>query len=258
MPTLQEAKETVNSYKKTSPGVFEPFTPAPGGSYYAERAQGGYELVNPEDKTPTPSKTTLSSGVGIQKTLDTGTSSGLRTVSSTSLPKPIQTGLTKTATTKFVPSSAPTPQFVAPEYKQIGYDTRRVAFLRQQAAAPARRAAIKALQRAFTSSYSSGPLRDMAIRNALQEYGSAYANIMQGAEQQAESQYAAQTAEQRAANLAEYQGSLAAAQAEFQSAWKSWMAGGQNVTTETATPTYAYESFNKAGTPTMTTFGGKY
>ena len=246
MPTLTEAKNTAKKYQMTGEGVFEEMEVQPGQSYYQKRGQGGYELVSPDGAQEGSGTQPFysrkpSGGVSMWRTPSTG-GGNLSTISSMSDhveqtgPKPVGTKVTTTS--QYVAPAGPQPEYKAPSYKAVGYNKRRVSFLRQQAAGPARRAATQALQRAFTSSYSSGPLRDMAIRNALREYGSAYAEIMAGAGTEARREYEAETAEKRAANLAEYQAAMSAAQSEFAAAWNVWAKSGTTETTQTSAPIY--------------------
>jgi len=126
-----------------------------------------------------------------------------------------------------------------PEYKALPYDQRRIAALTQKKAGPARRAAMRTLQRAFAQSYQSKPMRDVAIRNALKEYGQAYGQILTSAESAAEAQYAQERAEKVRENIMNYEAALRKEELNFRAAWDAWLKGGTQVTTGVTTQEYA-------------------
>lgn len=167
-------------------------------------------------------------GTGAQKRIG----GGLRTVSSTPRTATAGGGATGTRqTTTWTPPTGPRPEFEAPDYEPVEFDKRRLKTLRQRHAAPFRREAMKALQGAFTRSYGSKPERDMAIRNALNQYGTAYGKVMAQAEQTAQAEYAMERSELQQERILEFKAAMTKAQADFTSAWQTWSKSGTAIST---------------------------
>jgi hypothetical protein len=165
------------------------------------------------------------------------TGGGIRTVSSERI-QPIPTGSTTRQTTTWQPGGPAPEMGELPKYEALPYDQRRIAALTQKKAGPARRAAMRTLQRAFAQSYQSKPMRDIAIRSALREYGQAYGQILTSAETAAESQYAQERAEQVRQNIVNYEAELKKQELNFRATWDAWLKGGTQVTTGTTTQQY--------------------
>lgn len=212
MPTLKETKARLQQETGITP------TYTAYGGYSTAPLSGGYPKE--EGITGTTQRAPLRTMQSVPTGVSTSVPTGLR-----------QTGQRTTTTTEFKPAG-PAPELgELPEYKPLEYDIRRVAALTQKKAGPARRSAMRALQQAFSQSYQAKPMRDIAIRNALREYGQAYGQILTGAESAAEAQYGREREEQIRANIANYEAELKKQEINFRSAWDAWLKGGVTTTT---------------------------
>ncbi|MHA2135389.1 MAG: hypothetical protein ACW99J_16130 [Candidatus Thorarchaeota archaeon] len=281
MPTLRNAKQTArltefdpfgdeggfyspqtNEQVSGSQGgdIFDSEPSGPSSSYAAPTPSGGnYPWVNPTQFSPSPG-TYKTEEAPITSTIlrgkgDTGFRGGSY-MPAKPLPQPEAIGSTTTQTTSFTPSGEPRPDFVAPDYVPVEFDKRRLAALRQKKAAPFRRALTRELQRAFTGSYKDKPSRDIAIRNALREYGQAYGQILVHSEAAARSELEQETAELRQERRLEFQAAMTEAQLEFQTAWDAWLKAGTTTTTATQQIQFGYPGLTERGEQRLTPRSG--
>lgn len=229
MATLKQARKTIAGRAEQDEYSYSPYREPDTGAPQQPAGLGGfgadvsYALGTPSGRRRAP----------VEKTRSTYGGGGAYAGAATSVPSRAPTQTTQVTETSFKPAG-PRPTFETPDYEKVEYDKRRVASLRQRKAAPFRREAIKALQGAFTRSYGSKPERDMAIRNALNQYGTAYGKLLVQAEGQAEKQYERELQDTRQERLLEFQAAMVKAQATFRSSWEAWVKGGTQTTTTRA------------------------
>ncbi len=229
MPTLKQARTTIAGRAQEDEFSYSPYREPDTGAPQQPAGLGGfgadvsYALGTPSGRRRAP----------VEKTRSTYGGGGAYAGAATSVPSRAPQQTTQVTETSFKPSG-PKPVFETPDYEKVEYDKRRVAALRQRKAAPFRREAIRALQGAFTRSYGSKPERDIAIRNSLNQYGTAYGKILVQSEQAAEAQYARELQDTRQERLLEFQAAMTKAQADFRASWDAWIKGGTQTTTTRA------------------------
>lgn len=177
--------------------------------------------VNPGVSSATPNQPTVGSGGGGGFSLDdmmggfvppvygggtgakkTGDDLGFKFTPSTGGGQRSPTGSTSTQTT--------TREFVGdrPELELPERDERRVASLRQKAAAPGVRKLRTALNRALVRSYENPNVARMVTRSALTGFGEGLESVMGGAGREAEAQYRSELGLQVQEVTANYQAAL--------------------------------------------------
>lgn len=111
-----------------------------------------------------------------------------------------------------------------PEFKLPLWDEKKIESKAQRAAGPGLRELRKGMREAQGRYYENPNVRRMTLRDAMAGYGMGLEKVMGGARREATAEYGAEYAPQVAKAQAEYGGQVSTMMAQYQNAWREYLA----------------------------------